>query len=149
LQFWRIARQRYAATALTGYGAAQRGGRWNSRGVPIVYASPSRALALLEILAHVDREDVPTDLMFTRLTLPDDALHYATELPSDWDVSPPPASARAFGDAWKLEADSLALIVPSAVLPQEVNVLINPSHARFNEVLVEDDGPVRIDPRLL
>lgn len=115
----------------------------------MVYASSSRALALLEILAHIDRDDAPRDLEYYHLVLPDDALIVAQHLPDDWDVSPPAAATRALGDAWKRSGESLALVVPSAIVSQEMNVLINPAHGRFAEMVVSADGAVVIDARLL
>jgi len=127
----------------------QRGGRWNSRGIPIVYASSSRALALLEMLVHIDRDQAPLDFENYRLDVPDDAITVVPNLPDDWDASPPPAADRAIGDAWKVRGETLALLVPSVVVPQEMNALINPAHARFAEITVKADGRVNIDPRLL
>lgn len=146
---WRISRQRYALLALTGFGAAQRGGRWNSRGVPLVYASTSRALALLEILAHIDREQAPTDYEFTRLSIPDDAIAILESVPASWDAEPPPVDNRAIGEEWVRSLSGLALLVPSVIVPDDWNVVINPAHPRFEEIVVTMDGPVRIDPRLL
>jgi RES domain-containing protein len=115
----------------------------------MVYASSSRALALLEILAHIDRDDAPRDLEYARLEIPDDAIGGVPILPSDWDVSPPAAATRALGDAWTRGGASLALIVPSVIVSKELNVLINPAHGRFAEIVVSSDGPVVIDARLL
>lgn len=104
---------------------------------------------LLEVLAHVDRDQAPRDFEYYRLDVPDDAVTAVQNLPDDWDASPPPAADRAIGDTWKTAGESLALLVPSVIVPQEMNVLINPAHRRFPEITATADGPVNIDPRLL
>jgi RES domain-containing protein len=152
LRLWRLTRAPFAATPFDGLGPARAGARWNSRGVHVAYAASSRALALLEILVHVTRENAPADFVFVEADIPDDAIEAldAARLPRDWRVEPPPAALRAIGDAWVRERRSLALRVPSAVVPEEWNVLVNPAHVAFATLrIVGSPKRVVLDPRLL
>ncbi len=147
---WRICRRKYQA--LDGEGARLHGGRWNSPGVPVVYASSSLSLAALEYLVHLDREDVPRDLVAMRLEIPDEgpvAALRASALPRDWRRYPAPPACAAAGDAWASRGEALVLRVPSAVVPEETNLLINPRHPRAGEVRVAGTRPFAFDPRLV
>ena len=115
----------------------------------MVYASQSRSLALLEILAHVERSAFPPDYEYFWLDVPDDATIDISDLPSGWDVSPPPSVTRKLGDAWVHGASSVALRVPSAIVDGEWNLLLNPAHPRFADIGRGSGGAVRLDPRLL
>jgi RES domain-containing protein len=147
---WRIARERYQA--LDGEGARLNGGRWNSERVPVVYASPTLALAALEYLVHVDPEDVPEDLMAMQIDIPDGLSEKrvpTSELPADWNEMPDhPARVRR-GDAWMKDASIAVLRVPSAIVPEEENILINPKHVDARQVTVVHTRPFAFDPRLL
>jgi RES domain-containing protein len=152
LKVWRLARRRFAPTAAAAYsgeGAALRGGRWNSRGVRIAYASTNEGLALVEYLVHLDIAYAPTDLVFYPAELPDDAVENVVSIPDGWDVSPPSRATADVGDIFVAAAKHLALRVPSAVLPFAWNVMINPDHHRFREIAFDDPVPFTIDERLL
>jgi len=152
LYIWRLTRAPFARTPFDGVGPARGGGRWNSRGTYIAYASTSRALAILEVLVHIDRILAPTDYVFTEAEIPDDAIETldASILPGSWRFEPPPRALREIGDAWVRSARSLALCVPSAIVPDETNVLVNPAHPRFSELrIAASRTPVILDPRLL
>ena len=149
-QVWRLVKEKYADSAFSGEGARQGGGRFNSPGRPVVYTSESLALAELEILVHLPTSRLLDSYVAFRARLPDGkarALDWV-RLPSNWRESPVPRSVQAVGDAWLKSESSLALRVPSAVVPAEDNVLINPEHPRFEEVTI--DGPLDpdIDDRL-
>ena len=149
-QVWRLVKEKYADSAFSGEGARQGGGRFNSPGRPVVYTSESLALAELEILVHLPTSRLPDSYVAFRAHLPDGAVRALdrARLPSNWRESPVPRSVQAVGDAWLKSESSLALRVPSAVVPAEDNVLINPEHPRFEEVTI--DGPLDpdIDDRL-
>jgi RES domain-containing protein len=152
LRLWRLVRAPFAGSPFDGVGPARGGGRWNSRGTYVAYAATSRALAVLEILVHVDRAHAPDDYVFIEAELPEDATETvdAAALPVGWRAEPPPAALRAIGDAWARSGRSLALRVPSAVVVEEWNVIVNPSHPRFDELrIVGRPVPVVLDPRLL
>jgi Uncharacterized conserved protein len=149
-QVWRLVKEKYAGSAFSGEGARQGGGRFNSPGRPVVYTSESLALAELEIMVHLPTSHLLASYVAFRARLPDETvetLDRAT-LPSNWRQSPVPRSVQAVGDAWLQSGSSLALRVPSAVVPAEDNVLINPQHARFEEVTVGGPLDPDIDDRL-
>jgi RES domain-containing protein len=151
LQVWRLVRRPYADAALTGIGSFQRGTRWSGRGVHVVFAAESRSLAILEVLAHIDKDHVPRDYTFLPLDIPDEAIEVLdlSVVPSNWRTSPPPTELQAIGNAWARELRSLALRVPSVIVPEESNVLINPHHPRFSEITQGDSLSATIDERLL
>ncbi len=153
---WRLTKAKHAATALSGYGSVLRAGRWHRRGVPVVYAAASPALALLETLVHV--EDAEALLAFDYAAVPirltedfgEGGIERLPEedLPADWRAWPWPASMQALGTRWMREKRSALLSVPSAVVPHERNYLVNPQHPRFGELEVGPPEPFPVDPRL-
>ena len=104
---WRIVKERHAATAFSGEGAAKTGGRWNSRGVPVVYTSCTKALAALESLVHLNP---PVLFKYVAFRIKFDAalveIFPAKALPAGWQTEPPPPSTKAIGDAWVRESRS-------------------------------------------
>ena len=143
---------RRAFQALDGEGARLFGGRWNSEGVPVVYTSSTLSLAALECLVHVQIEDVPADLVSLEIDVPDDAgaeQVHTFDMPDDWNqVEDHPACA-LLGDAWAAERSVLLLRVPSAIIPHEQNVLLNPRHPAMGRVSVVAVRDFAFDPRLL
>ena len=148
MRVFRITQQRYVAAALSGEGAARAPGRWNSQGVRVAYTAQHESLAKLEMLVHVDREDVPAGYRVLTFEIPDDAIAQATRLPEGWTGFPYDPRVRQVGDQWAAKGTSLALKVPSVMARDEFNVLVNPVHARFAEVRLMDDAPLAFDPRL-
>lgn len=147
---WRITRKSYQA--LDGEGARLNGGRWNPEGVPVVYTSMTLALAALEYLAHIDPEDVPEDLVAMRLGIADDvseARIRVTDLPPSWNEVPDHPDCVKRGDAWARGARTLLLRVPSAVIPEEENILINPRHSAAKRIVIEQVRPFAFDMWLL
>jgi RES domain-containing protein len=147
---WRIVKEKYAGSAFDGEGARRAGGRFNSPGSPVIYTSESLALAQLEILVNLPTDRLLADYVAFRADLPEDRVATLGRegLPESWREAPAPRSVRRVGDRWLESGRSLALRVPSAVVPAESNVLINPRHPAFEEV--EIHGPVdpEIDERL-
>lgn len=149
MRVWRIARECYAP--LDGEGARLLGGRWNSPGRPVVYTSRTAALCVLEVLVWTDPEDVPDDLRLYEIEVPDHARIErlpAGALPPSW-TEPGSPECIAPGDRWLAAGDALALEIPSAVLPEEPNLLINPRHADAAGVHVVDSRAFTFDLRLL
>jgi RES domain-containing protein len=147
---WRIIKEKHAATAFSGESARLFGGRWNSRGVPVVYTSSTCSLAALESLVHLN-PSVPFNYVAIRLEF-DDALLETVRpkaLPADWRVEPPPPSTKAIGDAWVRGGRAAVLAVPSAIIPAEPNYLLNPAHPDFKKISLSKPSPFAFDPRLL
>jgi RES domain-containing protein len=150
MRLWRLIKSRYAADAFSGEGARLHGGRWNSPGTRVAYASSDAALAVLEVLVHLETASVLPSYSLVMATLPDALIEIAEEsaLPAGWRASPPDPAAQAFGDAWVRSARSVALCVPSAIVRGGSNVLLNPDHPEFARFVVESVEPFEMDPRL-
>jgi RES domain-containing protein len=147
---WRIVKSKHARTAFSGEGAARTGGRWNLRGVPVVYASSTRALAALENLLHLNP---PVFLRYVIFRIDFDEVLIETlplgVLPRNWRTEPPPPSTKRLGDAWVRAADSPVLAVPSVIIPGETNYLLNPAHPAFGKLVIGTPEEFVFDPRLL
>jgi RES domain-containing protein len=150
MRLWRICAAKDARRSLAGDEAARSGGRWNPRGLPMVYASTSRALALLEVLANAE-DGVPARQAVVEIDVPRgvscDTLA-SSRLPERWCAVRPPAACRELGRAWVDRARSAVLLVPSALVPHEHNVLVNPAHPHARRLRIVRVDPLRIDPRL-
>ena len=137
---------------LEGEGARLYGGRWNTPGHPIVYTSSTLALAALECLIHVDPEDAPGDLVALTTEVPDhldiETVDVAS-LPAGWERVPEPLACKDVGDAWVHRGQTLALRVPSAPIPEEMNMLLNPRQRAARRVRVVAELPFLFDPSLL
>jgi RES domain-containing protein len=116
----------------------------------VAYASSSLSLATLEYLAHIDREDVPTDIIRVSVAFEDSDVETMREpYPGGWNQVAPPAAARRFGDDWVRQSRSLVLAVPSMIVPLEANFLINPSHPRRVYATVGEIEDYPLDARLI
>ncbi|MCL6531415.1 RES domain protein [Meiothermus luteus] len=151
MRAWRIASRSYAHTAFTGEGAAKSPGRWNRLGVPVVYLAEHLSTGILEVLVHVDDRAHLTAFAAIEVEIPDPHVEELSELPPDWRQLPEPypESTQALGLEWALSLRSLALRVPSAVVPVEFNLLLNPRHPAMREVRTGEPQPLFLDPRLL
>jgi RES domain-containing protein len=149
---WRIVRKPHAT--LDGEGARLYGGRWNSEGNAVVYTSQYLSLATLEYLANVEPALMPDDLVALRIEIPDDPQSGAEVDTADftdphWRDYPSPGWQAELGDLWVDDGEFLWLAVPSAVVPEEYNILINPKHPRMSEVRVVETQPFKFDKRLV
>jgi RES domain-containing protein len=146
---FRLSKSIFAAD-LSGTGAEKTGGRWNSKGVPILYTCQSRALAATEIAVHTPLGILPDDYQIISIEIPDtDILEFSvSELPSDWRSFPHPHSTQKLGDGFFLDAGHLSLKVPSAVVQGEYNFLINPHHRKFRKVKIIKIESFNFDSRL-
>jgi len=150
MRLWRICRRIHAAGAFSGAGARLYGGRWNSRGVKVVYASVSLALAAVETFVHLEPNLQPDDLVSIEAKLPDDVVTErlgVKSLPRPWDELRD-ESLRPFGDRWIRAAKTVALYVPSAAIHGEWNVLLNPTHPDFRKLRVRTPRPFEFDLRM-
>jgi formylglycine-generating enzyme required for sulfatase activity/RES domain-containing protein len=160
---WRIASQglTWKANDLSGNGSALNPGRWNSLDQPLVYSSSSIALACLETVVHLAGDDpLPFDRQLVRITIPSQHWRqrkiFSQEEFSGWGLPPTPqnaedwlATTRAWGDAWLLDCHSLLAEVPSVIVPEESNLLLNPRHPAHGELVAEIVRPWVYDARLL
>lgn len=146
---WRLAR--LAHVKLDGEGAGLAGGRWNSRGSPAVYTSSRLSLAALELLVHTEVTLVPPDLVACEIDIPD-ALDVErveiADLPAQWRFPNHPG-CRAIGDRWLAEGRTPVLRVPSAVVPEEWNCIINPRHRGAKAIEIVRRRKFSFDARLL
>ena len=134
---------------LSGKGAEMTGGRWNNKGIAIVYTSESRALCMLEVAVHLPLGSLPKDYVLISLQVPDGSLQTISEtyLSEDWNQFPPKPSTRQLGDTFVSERKKLLLKVPSALVPDEHNFLINPAHKDFPQVQILAVEPFLFDSR--
>jgi RES domain-containing protein len=147
-QAWRIADGRF--DVFSAVGASLVGGRWNSPGLGVIYASRSYAGAMLECLAHAGIGRVPRSHVAVEIAIAAAASvehHGESGLPVGWDHADLRV-ARAFGDSWIRERRTAVLLVPSVVARREVNVLLNPRHADFRKIVAASLEPVLWDTRL-
>jgi RES domain-containing protein len=147
LTFWRICTARRAASAFDGEGARIYGGRWNSKGVAMVYCSSSLSLATLESFVHFSSLTVPSVPQVSfRVSLPDSVpveRFNHTKLPANWRDNPGPTELQDFGDEWATSLRTVAMLVSSAVTPIEDNVLLNPRHPDMAQVITAPAEPSR------
>lgn len=139
------------STAFEGVGSKKAGGRWNSSGRAVVYVSENRATAALEILVHVRRAQLLRDayVMFM-LDVPDDltsVLDPQALLPG-WDAPIETTASTDIGDVWFDARASVALRVPSVVIRGETNLLLNPEHPDFGQIVIHPPEPFLFDVRL-
>jgi len=116
-----------------------------------VYCAGSLALAALEVLVHLDPDDLPDDLVSIRAEIPDRLAIEdidVSRLPRSWRKVPGPLALRRLGSEWARASRSVALRVPSAVVPEERNVILNPKHPDMPKIVLGRPQPFTFDPRL-
>ena len=148
MELYRLTKEKYGGD-ISGTGAFLAGGRWNSKGVRMLYTAGSRSLALAESLAHLVTVRNLESYVVMVLYVPDDAgltVLAGSTLPADWRTDLNFTQRR--GNRWAQAGESLLLQVPSAVVPKEYNFLLNPLHPQFSAVKVVDMEPFTFDLRL-
>ena len=147
---WRLTKTKYLPAAWDGEGAKKAGGRWNDAGVPVVYASGSLSLALVEVLVHLPA-DILSAYSAVRVEFDESLVTSVApgQLPGNWKDSPPPPSTQAIGAEWVASGRSAVLRVPSVVVPGEFNFILNPAHPDFARIGIGAPMPFPFDPRLL
>lgn len=150
---WRLLTARFAypkESAFSGEGARLYGGRWNQKGVSMVYTAGSQSLATLEMLVQDEPlraryvmipAAFPSRLKIERIT--------ANDLPADWRSLSAREATQAIGTAWAKKNSSAVLAVPSAVIPSEFNYLLNPLHPSFSKIEIGEPQDFATDPRLI
>jgi RES domain-containing protein len=153
--FWRIATDTpsYEADDLTGRGAELSGGRWNEVGLPAVYASESRALACLETIVHLNAGGLPFNRYLVEISVPDAVWERGRRETSDsspvgWDAQPAGRASIRLGSDWLRGGESALLILPSALVAEEINVLINPRHSDAGAITARKLRRWLYDPRV-
>lgn len=153
---WRIAADTkdYAADDLTGKGAEITGGRWNRPGTAMLYTASSRALACLETLVHLNAGGLPLNRYLVAIEIEDvlwraARTETAQTLPVGWDAAPASLTSMDWGTAWARDGASLLLSVPSAIVPEETILLINPRHPDLVRVKATKVRKWLYDPRTM
>lgn len=156
VSLWRIATDTpdYTADDMAGKGAEITGGRWNRVGTPVIYAATNISLATLETLVHFNTTDLPLNRILVRLDVPDDLWATRSVLTQrtakvGWNVFPAGKVSLDAGEAWLNGIASALMEVPSAIVPEEANVLINPRHSGISRIVVVRTRLFQYDARLL
>ena len=143
---YRIAKKQFI-NDLSGKGAELAGGRWNLKGLPAIYTSSSLALCICETLVHTDKDIPPVNMYFAEIEIPDEYIsdEYFNQVSFEHSLN--------IGTNWIKEANSLAIKVPSALMPQayikDYNVIINPRHQDFSKIKILRTDEVLFDLRLI
>lgn len=137
MQLYRLVHGKWAAQAFDGEGARLYGGRWNSKGQLCVYTAGSEALAILEILVHLNNRTALKQYRLFQLTIAAEEVLSVSpaNLPLSWQQQPASIDTARIGDSWLAQRASLALSVPSVIAPRENNILLNTQHSHFNQCL--------------
>ena len=146
---YRLSKKKYSAD-LSGRGAEKAGGRWNSKGLPMVYTSESRALCTTEIAVHSPLGNIPTDYYLTTIEIPAASILEIkqADLPKDWKAIPHSNSTQLIGDKFLSENKFLVLKVSSVVVQGDFNYLLNPEHRLFPKVKITKTELFEFDERL-
>lgn len=152
MKVYRVEREKYLKSTLSGIGVSMnKGYRWNSLNTKLVYTAESRALATLEVSVHLDlSEDLPTDRYYVEIEIPDDITILEVrieDLPEDWNSNPPTITTQTIGDDFVHENEAAILKVPSSIVPQEFNYLINPNHTEAKRIKVISETLMTFDSR--
>lgn len=147
---WRITKKDRALDR-SGFGASMTGQRWNSANIPAIYAGLTLEIAALEKLVHTG-SILPFDLVVVQITLPDDEMLFENPhpdaLPNGWDALPASPAAANYGDHFLSNRKYLGLVVPSAVIPEARNIVINPVHPAMEKVTMQILRNFTFDSRL-
>ena len=149
MRLWRIAQTKFALDRLC-LGTTQYGARWNPIGMPALYCGTSIAVCALEKFVHVGSGILPPQVLVA-VDLPDDCGIYAPgfdDLPAGWDDLPTSLAAQAFGGRWLRGGAELAMRVPSAIVNEECNMVLNPLHPDYSRVQLSIVRPFSFDQRL-
>ncbi|HEX4948736.1 MAG TPA: RES domain-containing protein [Blastocatellia bacterium] len=148
---YRIVKTKYAKTAFDGEGAFRYGGRWNTRGTRLIYTAGSLSLAALEMLVHLDDDELLWSYSFVAAQIPPHLIlpvRAFRSLPKHWNASPSPVALQQIGDAWVRANASAVLEVPTSIVPLESNYLINPAHPDYPQITLEKPRRFVFDERL-
>ncbi|MEW6487945.1 MAG: RES family NAD+ phosphorylase [Thermodesulfobacteriota bacterium] len=147
---WRLCRAKRRSEAFTGEGARLAGGRWNPKGTPVVYTAESLALAAIELFVHLDPAELAAAYVSFPVSVPGDLPIQRVDvktLPRNWRDTPAPPELARIGRQWVDGAQTAILQAPSAVVPQESVLVLNPAHPDFARIQVGKAQPFEFDPR--
>jgi RES domain-containing protein len=150
MRVFRLLRKKYPIE-LSGKGAAMSGNRWNSKGTEIVYCAESRALAMAEVAVHLSLTSLPDDFVMVEIDIPSDVSVISfplDELPENWNSFPHLLHTQKIGDDFASLRESCVLKVPSAVVPGDFNILINPHHPEVASIKIVDQVDFPFDKRI-
>lgn len=148
---WRLVKARHAAIAFNGEGARLEGGRWNPKGVPVVYLSDHSALAALETFVHLKGAAAKIKFVMFRMEIPDEVSVVelsVARLPANWRNEPPTLETMVLGESWIRERRSAILKVPSVLVPAAANFIYNPLHPDATKVKIDRGEKFSFDPRM-
>lgn len=147
---WRIIEARHKDDAFSGEGARRYGGRWNSKGTTIIYTAGSLALSAMEMVVNLPRPNLLREFVRIPVRIPPKLIidFPLDQLPNNWNSRPVSPSTKIIGDRWVHEGSSSVLKVPSVVIPQEYNYLLNPNHPDFEILSIGTPIGFLFDPRL-
>jgi RES domain-containing protein len=148
IRAYRIVHRRFVATAFSGEGARLYGGRWNSKGVAVVYTSSTASLTILEWRANLTQWPAPP-MVIVELEFDPALVWSPTRLPPNWKRYPYPKTNAFVGDSWVKSGRSAVLKLPSAIVSTEHNYLLNPAHPDFKTIAIGKQRVFRVDPRLV
>jgi len=149
MKIFRLCKSRYSQD-LSGHGAELSGGRWNSKGSPVTYANETISLCIAEIVVHFPLGMIPENYVLVTIEIPDELVKVLeiNSLPDPWRNYPHSRLTQEIEDKFLTNNEFLVLKVPSAVVPHESNLLINPNHKDFNRIKILAVEPYTFDERL-
>lgn len=151
MRVWRLTKERYKTTAYNGRGGLFDGGRWVYTGYPVIYTSENPALAVVENIVNAEPGERVGRYWLVPADIPDDlelAQVFEADLPDDWRKTRRYPECREIGTGWIVAGETVGLIVPSAVVPQNRNILLNPAHPSFRQIEILDAIEYHFDERL-
>jgi len=149
IRAWRLVKSKHVASAFNGVGAQLAGGRWNRQGDAAVYVSSTLSLAVLELFVYLQvRSRTALRLVSIPVMIPDELIAEPPPLPANWRAQPPPADTKGLGSEWLRSGSSCVLRAPSAIIPAEFNLVLNPSHAAFGSIEIGRPEPFSLDSRM-
>jgi len=145
---YRITARKYVGD-LSGYGAAMYGGRWNKKGIPVLYTGENKEIALLEVIVNTPPILIP-ELDILTIEIPDDSITTIDieQLPKNWSSYPAPVILTDIGENWIKEGKTIALKVPSCIIHTSHNYILNCRHPEYSRVKLIERRYFRFDPRL-
>jgi Uncharacterized conserved protein len=153
MQVYRITKQKYAKN-ISGKGAELFGGRWNPIGIPALYTSENRALCALELLVHTPKDILPPKYVLLTINIPKELEKeietlQLIDLDKSWDSLQPEIWTEEIGRKYFQELNKIGIRVPSTIIKDENNIILNPLHPKYNKVEVVEKSDFNLDIRLL